>query len=632
MSGLVVVGPVHIILIFSLSMIAVGLVPALALNSDESSFLSSDNTYANFGAGGKDPYSCAAYGGNAVKDGVCDNWKVSSGSNAGLDISFTSSYLSTYPVTYVYNLPCTPGNTIANDPTGLSVCPSTAKKDIYIELDCMHGLCPSSQVVTDVVKAFYNQGIQLHVQWGENPSTNSGDTGLFYCYVNVLNTANYGTPQSSCTTGNTDFQSYTWIKQHTFGTVAERQGNTVYCPSNAVPSSPGGTITNANAYNCLTAKRQVFHYVTFVNYQYKNPQYSGWGEIFGNDMVISLGNFENGVGTTDEQEAELMHEIGHNFGLGHGGRTGTAADMNNCKPNYLSVMSYTYLFRKTADVCRPLDFSNTALANLNENNLADSDVGSYQYPSNNPPPPAGTEANQPSSCPTSGQRPIWWSYSGGTATGYTGTTDDWNQNGVGSGSYSQVLNNLPSISCSTTTLTTLTGYNDWNYIQNGDAGTPQPLSFRNSTNFYQSAPQANEGEDIGGGLSHSDAAPTGSLQTLPTISIAATLNGLSVSVNGQAQATTQGASITKIDTNWGDGQTSSGQFPQTHTYSQGGTFTINATAYDSNGLSSSNSTSVTVQSVPPPGPNPDQTVAVAVGIAVAAVIIGIAIWSKRRRP
>ena len=32
-----------------------------------------------------------------------------------------------------------------------------------------------------------------------------------------------------------------------------------------------------------------------------------------------------------------MHELGHTFGLGHGGDA-----MPNCKPNYLSVMNYMF--------------------------------------------------------------------------------------------------------------------------------------------------------------------------------------------------------------------------------------------------------------------------------------------------
>ena len=75
---------------------------------------------------------------------------------------------------------------------------------------------------------------------------------------------------------------------------------------------------------------------------------SGLSEILGNDLVISLGcGFTGTAGSNDEQAGTLMHELGHNFNLGHGGTvaapqspSGTSQSGVNCKPNYLSVMNY----------------------------------------------------------------------------------------------------------------------------------------------------------------------------------------------------------------------------------------------------------------------------------------------------
>ena len=60
-----------------------------------------------------------------------------------------------------------------------------------------------------------------------------------------------------------------------------------------------------------------------------------------------------------------MHELGHNVGLHHGG-----ADDVNCKPNYLSVMSYALSF-PWLDPARPLDFSRAKLPALDETNLSE---------------------------------------------------------------------------------------------------------------------------------------------------------------------------------------------------------------------------------------------------------------------
>src|SRR5262249_43077444 len=103
---------------------------------------------------------------------------------------------------------------------------------------------------------------------------------------------------------------------------------------------------------------------------------TGYGEINGNNFIVSLGNFIN------DSEAFLgfvppilapggapigqfsvggtfMHELGHNLGLRHGGGVSSTSDPNTCtppdcedectnppepnfKPNYLSVMNYRY--------------------------------------------------------------------------------------------------------------------------------------------------------------------------------------------------------------------------------------------------------------------------------------------------
>jgi hypothetical protein len=90
--------------------------------------------------------------------------------------------------------------------------------------------------------------------------------------------------------------------------------------------------------------------------------YSGWSRgIPGHDVVITLGSW--GGGTQLEQAGTLMHELGHNLGLQHGGDEGT-----NCKPNYVSVMSYAYqtvgLFRDGQDGI--LDYSRLKLGSLSE--------------------------------------------------------------------------------------------------------------------------------------------------------------------------------------------------------------------------------------------------------------------------
>jgi hypothetical protein len=87
---------------------------------------------------------------------------------------------------------------------------------------------------------------------------------------------------------------------------------------------------------------------------------SGIAEIDGNDVILSLGNAINDLGsvpTLFNVGGAFMHELGHNLGLNHGGgsdatfttlngvvtpRTPDTEITPNFKPNYLSVMNYKF--------------------------------------------------------------------------------------------------------------------------------------------------------------------------------------------------------------------------------------------------------------------------------------------------
>lgn len=89
------------------------------------------------------------------------------------------------------------------------------------------------------------------------------------------------------------------------------------------------------------------------------------------DVLVSLGGWTAQVGSTREQSGTLMHETGHALGLQHGGGEGV-----NCKPNYLSIMSYAF---QTTGIPRSdgtfrLDYSGSpsrpaGLPQLNEGSL-----------------------------------------------------------------------------------------------------------------------------------------------------------------------------------------------------------------------------------------------------------------------
>src|SRR5262249_59959414 len=83
-------------------------------------------------------------------------------------------------------------------------------------------------------------------------------------------------------------------------------------------------------------------------------------------------------GDVNDQVGTFMHELGHTLGLRHGG-----PDNDNCKPNYLSVMSYSRQFSDGVPLtARRLDYSRSALLSLNESSLQESfGIGAVALPS-----------------------------------------------------------------------------------------------------------------------------------------------------------------------------------------------------------------------------------------------------------
>jgi hypothetical protein len=266
--------------------------------------------------------NCSTYGGDSPDDdGICNAWEIALGEDTS-DPNFQGlkvPYVDTGTPAGFWKLPCGGSNWD-------QVCPTDSQKDVYVEVDWMRGHPPSQTAINNVIGAFNSAGVaKLHVLIDDD---------------DILHRDMITTPVAGGT-GSTDFDT---IKKAFFGTDSER----------AAGNEGTGSYNHK-----LTSKKQVFHYALFIHKQSADPTSSGIAEQPGNDFVISLGNsaFAGSVGSGDQQEGTFMHELGHNLKLDHGG-----GDAVNCKPNYLSVMSYSRQFRDSyPTVDRDLDYSKKAI-------------------------------------------------------------------------------------------------------------------------------------------------------------------------------------------------------------------------------------------------------------------------------
>lgn len=368
-------------------------------------------------AGGPPPITLAACSdtdgnGNTDNDGdsLCDNWETS-----GIDFDGDGNIDFTLPDANI------------NRP------------DVYVEVDWMHLHQPRTDSINDVIASFAAKGIALHVQLDEEATSHSDDFAF-----------------EPCTAAGGGLPDFDTVKNGHFGTAAER--------------------ASANSVNVLNAKRFAYHYSLFVHNLVGKGSTSGCAEIHSNDFVVSLGgctgpfgicwslfNFHT-AGSRDQQAGTFMHELGHNLGLLHGGNA-----LANCKPNYLSVMSYTRQFDGVPILGRPLDYSNSVLLMLNEANLNDAAGLSGPALTTVYGPPTATipPVVAPAQAVNSG--------SGWLVLTPANQAVDWNKNGdFTSTNVSADINSMPSSGCGANPNEVLTGFNDWANLK---------YNFRASTDF-----------------------------------------------------------------------------------------------------------------------------------------------------
>jgi hypothetical protein len=223
---------------------------------------------------------------DADGDGIPDSAEVSGGTFAGLDL--------------------------------YSMGARTGQKNIFIEVDYMdstdRGVIPRRESLQMVVNSFNAQSIKVHFDAG----TTFGST---------FSTTDFNLGQGSAVVV---YEPCVTMDQTT-------------CTSN---TSSRRSIYDWKSEYMDLRRRSVFHYLLMGNSQNADGSAgsSGLAETPGNDFLVTMGNW--GFATIagiplnqliNMQASTLMHELGHNLGLRHGGNEDT-----NYKPNYWSIMNYMY--------------------------------------------------------------------------------------------------------------------------------------------------------------------------------------------------------------------------------------------------------------------------------------------------
>lgn len=210
-------------------------------------------------------------------------------------------------------------------------------KDIFMEIDYMQFHKPIDTAIQLVVDAFRNASII-------NPDGSKG--------INLHVIVDEEIPHQNTISWISDFIP---IKNKYFGTELERQ----------------------TQLEKLNAKKNLFHYVIFGHAYNERYGSSGVADRPGLDLMVTLGENANpsGIqwaidpvtnhktGNIIQQSGTLMHELGHNLGLQHGGN-----NSQEYNPNYISIMGYGF---QTGSLVphRALDYSRCNMDTLNEYNL-----------------------------------------------------------------------------------------------------------------------------------------------------------------------------------------------------------------------------------------------------------------------
>jgi len=260
-------------------------------------------------------------------------------------------------------------------------------KDLFVELDWMSGNEPTGSEILEWKQAFAaapidaggitnpdgQPGINLHVDTGALTDASGNLVGDNFGGGNLVPTANvsgltkafYDIKAANFSANRQLVFRYGLSSAQPLNAFSTSTGNNTATTlndtnQNWIPDEWKGRTVNALVGTSLQERNILSNTETALTVDqpwdgipdntslYFISVIGGQGERGGNDFV----DFNHNAST-------LMHELGHNLGLGHGGGDDLSTDeiAHNCKPNYVSVMNYDHdrIFR--ADGSDIIDYS-----------------------------------------------------------------------------------------------------------------------------------------------------------------------------------------------------------------------------------------------------------------------------------
>lgn len=185
------------------------------------------------------------------------------------------------------------------------------RKDLFVECDYMPGFEPRADAIEEVIQAFAHAPVA-------NPDGSTGITP----HVEI---------DDEVAAADADYDLNPWIQD----------------------------LLSIKADYFNPDRAEYYRYCLWTQ-RHSSGNSTGIAQVGGDNFVVSLGGLQ---GDLMSEKGTFMHELGHNLGLRHGG-----GDTDNYKPNYLSIMSYSFQLRglRRGGASEVVDFSRFLLEPLNE--------------------------------------------------------------------------------------------------------------------------------------------------------------------------------------------------------------------------------------------------------------------------